>query len=254
MGTPDESLLWLTFPVILLAGMVHGTFGLGFPMVATPLIALYTDVRTAVLLTLLPTMAVNISLLFQGSGAREVVLRYWPLLPYVLTGTLLGTLLLLVLDPRPFLLLLAAAILLYLNQARLQMLDFGWIGRHPRLAYACFGLTAGIMAGTVNVMVPILIIFTLEMKLAIQSMIHLFNVNFLAGKVTQTIVFISTPQVSLGGLLYSAIWLVPAALSGLLAGRWLNRRISEQRYRWILRGILWAMAGILIGRFFVSLF
>ena len=49
--------LWLAVPAILAAGLVHGTFGIGFPLVATPLLALVTDVRTAVLITLLPTMA-----------------------------------------------------------------------------------------------------------------------------------------------------------------------------------------------------
>ena len=40
--------------IMLLAGLIHGTLGLGFPLVATPLLALFTDVRTAILITLLP--------------------------------------------------------------------------------------------------------------------------------------------------------------------------------------------------------
>ncbi|MCB1857618.1 MAG: sulfite exporter TauE/SafE family protein [Gammaproteobacteria bacterium] len=249
MGNFDNELWWLCLPVVLLAGMVHGTFGLGFPMVATPLIALYTDVRSAVLLTLLPTIAVNISLLVKGNGSGEAVGRYWSLLPYVLIGTLIGTTLLLLTDPRPFLLVLAGAILLYLNQDRLRLLSFGWIRRWPRLANAVFGLTAGVMAGSVNVMVPILIVFALELKMATHAMIQLFNVNFLTGKLTQTMVFVTVSEVSLVGLIQATAWLVPVALGGLFGGQYLNKRISEQRYRWILRGLLWLMAGVLISRY-----
>ena len=40
--------------ITLFAGAVHGTLGLGFPMTATPLRALLVDVRSAILITLLP--------------------------------------------------------------------------------------------------------------------------------------------------------------------------------------------------------
>jgi uncharacterized membrane protein YfcA len=39
---------------MIIGGLVHGTLGLGFPLVATPFLSLYFDVRTAILLTLLP--------------------------------------------------------------------------------------------------------------------------------------------------------------------------------------------------------
>ena len=36
--------------VMVLAGFVHGAIGLGFPMVATPLIAVFLDVRLELLI------------------------------------------------------------------------------------------------------------------------------------------------------------------------------------------------------------
>lgn len=35
-------------------------FGFGFPLVATPLLVLFMDLRAAVLLTLIPTIAINL--------------------------------------------------------------------------------------------------------------------------------------------------------------------------------------------------
>lgn len=246
--TPE--LIWLALPAILVAGLVHGTFGIGFPMVATPLLALFTDVLTAVLITLLPTMAVNLTVITRG-GLQQLrnIRQHLRIVPFTLLGTIIGTLLLLWLDPRPFLLLLAAAILLYLNQDRLQKLDFAWVRHYTRPAYVMFGLIAGMMAGTVNVMVPVLIILFLELRVATAAMVVLFNINFFTGKLTQSLLFLQQELPGIGTFLLTTLWLVPAALIALYAGMWLNRRITEDSYLKILRGVLWLMAGILIIRF-----
>jgi uncharacterized membrane protein YfcA len=57
----DGLVLLAIVAVMLFAGLIHGTLGLGFPMVATPILATMMDVRSAILVTLLPTMAVNIA-------------------------------------------------------------------------------------------------------------------------------------------------------------------------------------------------
>ena len=62
--------------VMAFSGLVHGTLGLGFPLVSTPLIALLVDVRSAILLTLLPTVAVNIASIVGGKGYGESLKRF----------------------------------------------------------------------------------------------------------------------------------------------------------------------------------
>ena len=47
--------------IIGFAAMVHGTIGIGFPMIATPLLAMTADVRTAILLLVLPTTLINLA-------------------------------------------------------------------------------------------------------------------------------------------------------------------------------------------------
>ncbi len=124
---------------MLIAGLVHGTFGIGFPMVATPLLAMYTDVRVAVVLTLLPTVAVNIATLSQGGDWRKIIREHWAVTVYVLLGAAMGSMLLMHFDPKPFLLVLAAAILLYLNLDRLKQLNLGWVRRRPGRAHLLLG-------------------------------------------------------------------------------------------------------------------
>lgn len=72
------SLLQFDWPVLLaitaallFAGLIHGTLGLGFPMVATPILATMMDVRSAILITLLPTMAVNIASIINSKSSLK---------------------------------------------------------------------------------------------------------------------------------------------------------------------------------------
>jgi uncharacterized membrane protein YfcA len=235
--------------IILFAGAVHGTMGLGFPMVATPLLALLTDVRSAVLITLLPTIAVNILSILKGGRWRESVGRYWPMVVYVAVGAIAGAMLLVIADPEPFRLLLAGIILLYLNARRLQRLDLGWIARHRQIAMLLFGLTAGVTAGSVNVMVPLLIIMFLELKAPPTATVQIFNMCFLTGKLMQVAVF------TRAGLLTQEMLVATAPLAALavvtlLAGMALRARITPETYRSWLTRLLWVMAVLLIGQFF----
>jgi len=154
--------IFLCATVMLLAGAVHGAMGLGFPLVATPILSVFLDVRLAILLTLLPVVVVNItSVITSGVSIREI--RPWfPLAVAAIVGTVLGARLLIVLDPEPFRLLLAFLILLWLSANRLFGQGITWVSSHPRLAMLGFGFVAGIAAGSTNVMVAVLIIYVIE--------------------------------------------------------------------------------------------
>ena len=56
---PPLVLAWLLFAVVV-AGLIHGALGFGFPFVATPLMAIVTDMRTAVVTLVLPTLAMTV--------------------------------------------------------------------------------------------------------------------------------------------------------------------------------------------------
>ena len=114
--------------------------GPGFPTITTPLIALMVDVRSAMLLVLLPTLTVNLANVIAGGNWRDSIGRYWPLAAYGAIGSIMGTKLLVVTDPAPYKLLMAAVILLYLYINRYGF-QLSWISRRRRLAMAIFGLS-----------------------------------------------------------------------------------------------------------------
>ena len=248
----SQEMIYTAVPIILLAGMIHGAFGVGFPLIATPLLALFTDVLTAVLITLLPTLAVNASIIYR-EGIRQLygIRQYLLIIPFVLVGTLAGSQFLLWFDARPFLLILAIAIILYLNQKHLEKLDFSWVRKNRKTAFILFGLTAGLMGGTVNVMLPVLVILFIELSIASSVMAVLFNINFFVGKLTQSLFFLQGIS-GFNLFLFSTLWLIPAALLSFYAGSQVRKYISETRYLWVLRGMLWLMSFVLIIRFLSS--
>ena len=251
-----EDLSYITLAVyaaiMLLAGLIHGTLGLGFPLVATPLLALFTDVRTAILITLLPTASVNVVSILRGGRWSESIGRFWPLAAFAVLGSIAGTRLLVVSDPAPFKLLLAALVLLYLFASRTKAFRMRWVSGHLRLSMILFGLIAGVAAGTTNVMVPILIIYTLELGLQRTAMVQVFNLCFLAGKLTQIAVFAHAGMLT-GSLLQSTSPLAIVAVAALLGGMMLAQRIPIEIYRNIVRRVLLLLALLLVVQFIIQL-
>jgi uncharacterized membrane protein YfcA len=198
-------------------------------------------------------MSVNLMTIWHGGKEQLKNIRpHLVIIPFALLGTITGTFLLLWLDPRPFLLLLAAAVLLYLNQDRLQRVEFSWVRDHTLTAYVLFGTMAGLMAGMVNVMLPVLIILFMELRIATATMVVLFNLNFFTGKLTQSLIFLQQDMPGIGLFLLNTILLAPFAMLTLLIGMQLRKRFTADRYLYLLRGVLWLMAGILILRFISS--
>lgn len=245
----------LTLPALLLvagilafAGLVHGSLGMGFPLVSTPLLSLLVDVRTAILLTLLPTVAVNVGSILRGGGFGASIGRYWPMSLYALAGSLLGANALVAFDPAPFKLLLASLVLAWLWISGARGFGMSWVAAYPRLSMAGFGVAAGIAAGTTNVMVPVMIIWALELGLARTAMIQVFNLCFLAGKLSQIAVFTAAGLLT-ATVVAATLPLAVVAAAALAAGMRLRDRIPADAFRKAVRALLLVLALMLIAQY-----
>ncbi len=252
------SLLQLDWPltiaivsIMLFAGLVHGTLGLGFPMVATPMLAVFFDVRAAILITLLPTVAVNLASIWNSRGSLDSIGRFSPLIGFVLAGSLGGAYILAIADPAPFRPALAALILLYLWTNISGRLPRQWLTTNVMLAMALFGFAAGFAGGTTNVMVAILIIFFLSLEIPRSSMVPVLNACFLTGKVSQIAVLALAGLVSLS-LLTETLPLALVAVLALQFGQRIREKIALGIYRSILHGLLVILAVILIAQFWIA--
>src|SRR5262245_36742905 len=132
----DVTLAWTLWSgaafALFLAGITQGALGFGFPTVSTPVLVLLTDVKTAIILNLLPNFTVNVISMVSGGRWRESLGRYWPVAAWVLVGSWLGASFLIVAPQEPIRFLLAVMIFAYLYQHHLAHLDWSWLRRHPR--------------------------------------------------------------------------------------------------------------------------
>jgi uncharacterized membrane protein YfcA len=248
LGSLTALHLAVAIAVMALAGVVHGALGLGFPLVATPLLALITDIKTAIVFTLLPALTATGISVVKGGRPMQVIRQYWMLPVYLIFGSYLGARLLIAANPTPFLLLLALLVLAYLNLRRLEGLAAHWIRVHPGAARLAFGVTAGLFESTANVSGPVLLIFFLSTTLPPLALVQALNLCFLAGKTTQGL------TLALAGAVPARAWLatLPFAAvgaAGVLAGIRVRSRIDAETYRDWLRRALWVIAVLLVFQF-----
>jgi uncharacterized protein len=246
---PTELLIIIL--AITIGGIVHGTLGIGFPLVATPIIALVTDVRTAIIILLIPTMAVNITSIISGGRFMGTVKRFWFILIFIGIGSYVGTTLLVLLDPNPFRLLLAAVILFYIYTRETSTAPWKFVEKHPVISGAGIGTLSGFLAGTVNITMPPLIIYFSELRLSPVQLIQMLNVCFLIGKLTQTGTFISRDAIDIPTVLVSIVLSLLAVVI-LKFGISVRQRVDAATYRRWLLGALKIIAVVLVVQFLLG--
>ena len=233
---PLAVILWLMLAVVF-AGFMQGALGFGFPFIATPMVAMVVDMRTAIIIVLLPTLATVAITLVTSGPLGPVMKRFWMMPVYATFGALAGTWLFVAAPDAPYQLLLALIIVVYLNLDRLTRGEWPLLKRHERAFGPVAGLAAGLFEGTANVAAPPLIVYYLALGLAPALMVQGMQLCFLVGKATQFTVL------TLHGGVSSAQWLATlplcvVAVAAGVAGARVRDRIDAVMFRkWVKRAL-----------------
>lgn len=226
------------------AAFIHGSIGLGFPMVATPLLALVTDIQTAIILTIIPSVLTNLASIRSEGNILSASHRYLSLALFVMAGSAIGTHVLIFTNSEIFKVLLAVAIIVYLFADKINF-NLTWVVEHQIFSRFVFGVSAGILGGLTNVMAPVLIIYTLESKHSKSDTIQALNFCFLFGKLTQFILFSINDKLTLDKISVSSVMLIAASIA-LYIGIIIRKKIELSAYRKILRLVLLILAVLLL--------
>ena len=248
---PFALIAWIAV-VMLAAGLLQGALGFGFPFVATPLIAMVSDMRTAIVVVLLPTLATILVVLLTSGPLGVTLRRFWMMPLYMIAGAGAGTWLFVSAPDAPYTLLLALITFVYLGFDKLGRTDWPLVRRNERWFGPVSGLTAGVFEGTANVAAPPLIILYLSLNLTPAMLVQALNICFVMGKTTQFAVL------SLRGGVGADEWLATLPLAaigvtGSLIGVRIRNRIDAQVFRaWVKRALL-IIALALLGQYGYSL-
>ena len=234
--------------VTIVSGVVQGALGLGFPTLATPLIAVVTDIRTAVIIVLLPCIAAVAANVVRSGHLRQALAEFWMMPLYMVAGAAVGTRLFIAFPEFPYALLLAVVIVVYLNLERIGRGESKLIRDHRRPFGAAFGLLAGLSEGTANVAAPPLVVYYLAAGVRPVIIVQALNICFLTGKTTQF------ATLATAGGVTATQWaitlpLAAVAAAGALYGIRIRSRIDAPTYKRWLRGALWGIALILVAQY-----
>ncbi|WP_444930152.1 sulfite exporter TauE/SafE family protein [Microbulbifer sp. SSSA002] len=219
--------------LILIAGVAHGALGFGFPMLATPILALVYDLKTAVVLTLLPSLLLIVFSLYRCRDYRVDFSKYALVILLVSLGSFSGAWLLTWANPDFLKLLLAISILFYLFSNHLKKY-LCKLSSRPVLFPVIMGSLAGMIGGATNAIAPLLMIYLLEVSKSSREVIIVSNICFLMGKLIQFAVlsfYSGFNDLALMPLFAVTVF----AYLGLIIGFRLQSRIDEERYRKIIR-------------------
>jgi len=225
--------------VVLLAAFVKGAIGFGFPALGTPLLSLVVDVKTAVVVLILPNIVMD-SIQFARRGTPlATVRRFWVLLAAGALGLVLGTRALVVLSPRAVTLILGAFVLGFVALSA--------AGRTPRVhprwepwLSAPAGLVAGVIGGVTNSPATVLVLYFQAIGLSKHEFLSSVAFTFLFYKLVQL------GAVAWYGLLpWSLLWvslaLTAAGLVGFGVGLRAQDRLDQRGFN---RAVLGFLAGL----------
>ena len=241
-----EVLLYVA-AVCALSGFAHGAIGFGFPLVATPLVAMVTDMRSAITLLAPVTLVLVVISALRGGSVRAIVREFWYLPLAIAAGAWLGTRILLAAPPESFTLVLALVLVFYLNLERVGRGKSETVQRLRVPFGVAFAFLAGVFEAIANVAGPMLFVYFMLLGAAPSQIVQTLNLCFSIGKGSQVATLAASGAI--GGLWLTVAGLSVPAVAALAAGMRVRSRIHADTYRAWLRMALWIMAVVLIAQF-----
>ena len=242
---PHGVMLWIVL-AMLLAGVIQGTLGFGFPIIATPLVAMVVDMHTAVITVLLPTLASVLVTLVTSGPPWRVLQRFWMMPIYAFLGALAGTGLFIAAPHGPYLMLLGLVIIAYLNLDRVARGEWPLVRKYERAFGLLAGGAAGFFEGTANVAAPPLIIYYLALGLSPAALVQALQICFAVGKITQFSVLTIYGGVS-ASQWFATLPLILVAIAAGFGGAHLRKRIHADTFRiWVKRALLLIAFALLV--------
>ena len=220
----------------LVGSFVKSVTGMGFPLIAIPILTLFIGVESAVVVIAIPNVIANLLL---NLGVREERHRTRDLPVLLVTsifGAVVGTLVLVESPEEPLLLGLALSVFAFVVQRVRNpdlSLDPGTTRRWAPLA----GLLAGFSHGAVGVSGPIVAMWLHGYRLP--KDVYVFSVTglFLVSGATQLSVFVISGQYSQDRLLASGVALI-ATLCMIPIGTRMRSRIGGAMFEWLILALL----------------
>ena len=149
---------------LLFAAFVKGATGLGFPLIATPTVALLLDIRIAVTILILPNLLMDVTQVFRDGFPYAVLRRFKSMVGLTVIGVFLGTAALVRTPLWVLNLCLGIMVLIFVGSNMLKF-DFTISPAAEKILSPIFGFISGFLNGMTNAAGPTLAIYFYSLKL-----------------------------------------------------------------------------------------
>ena len=218
---------------LLLAAFVKGASGLGFPLIATPSIALLLDIRTAVTVLILPNLFMDSAQTVRDGIPYDVFRRFAALILPTVIGVFLGTMAL-VRTPLWILNFCLGVMVLLFVLASVLKFEFTISARGEKILSPIFGFLSGFLNGLTNAAGPTLAIYLYSLKLDKRTFVKSLATIFVVTKVSQ-LVAISTWNLFNWETITLSVQVLLFTLAGFYAGIKAQDRVNQRNFN---RGLL----------------
>ena len=242
---PDATTLMI-LASFLLAGWVKGVIGLGLPTISLALLALVTDLPSAMTLLLVPSLVTNLWQAFAGTQTRLVLARCWVFLAAALPAIWVGALALARVESSLLAALLGVLLIAY-AAASLAGLRISLSARQARCAGPLFGLVNGVLTGMTGSFVVPGVIYLQALGLNREALMQAMGLLFALSTLALGLALHGHSLLARQEFAWSALALLPA-LGGMLLGQRLRRRIPEAVFRRLFFGALLVLGACIVAR------
>lgn len=231
---------------LLIAAFVKGATGFGFPLIATPTIALLLDIRTAVAVLIFPNLFMDSAQTLRDGLPYETFRRFKGLIAPTIVGVFLGTLVL-VKTPLWILNLCLGVMVLIFVISNLLKFDFTVSPQQEKFLSPLFGFLSGFLNGVTNAAGPTLAIYLYGLKLEKRAFVKSMAMIFVTTKLTQ-MVAISSWHLFNWHTFKLSVLVILFTLAGFYAGMKAQDRVNQKTFNRGLMVLLTVVGVILILR------
>jgi uncharacterized membrane protein YfcA len=245
-----ESTLILVGIALLFAAFVKGASGMGFPLIATPTVALLLDIRIAITILLIPNIVMDIAQVFRDGFPIAILRRFGWFFVATVIGVFLGTAVLVNLPLWILNFCLGVMVLIFVISNWLRF-DITTGPRLERRLSIPIGLISGFLNGLTNAAGPALAIYLYSLKLEKRQFIKSIATIFVFTKLSQ-LAAVSSWNLFNGSTMLLSLQVTLFVLAGFYAGLKTQDRINQQTFNRALLILLFFIGVTLLARALTS--
>ena len=227
---------WCFF-ALACGGFIKGALGVGTPLLTVPMMALVLPPQMAIAIMAIPVVVVNLWQFSQAERSMTVVKNFWPAFIGILIGTWIGVKILSVINEQALLIFVGVAVIAFAvlqsSSYRLHLTE-----ATVKPAGVGFGGAAGLIGGVCSFFGPMMIIYLISIpQLSKNQFVSTISFLYVSAVVPWAITLYLFGILDDRLLIYSTCGVIPVML-GQTLGRRLRERISEDRFKYLIIGIL----------------